>query len=196
MKTDFSINVHVNLGVTPEVVQLVTAILRPKGWYEPIVDEKPNDQVAAKETTAADEKPAKRASRQAVSKQADKGQADKTEDEVKPNDEDTAKESGQADKPQADKAEDKAKSLTEEDVRAAMHQTRLRIEGEDYKENTSGELYKKYHKALSTQFKSIATFLGAEKPSLLPADKRQAFIDECAKLKILDDGTIGNELPF
>ena len=127
MKTDFSINVHVNLGVTPEVVQLVTAILRPKGWYEPIVDEKPNDQAAAKESG------------------------------------------------QADKAEDKAKSLTEEDVRAAMHQTRLRIEGEDYKENTSGELYKKYHKALSTQFKSIATFLGAEKPSLLPADKRQAF---------------------
>ena len=86
--------------------------------------------------------------------------------------------------------------MTEEDVRAAMHQTRLRIEGEDYKENTSGELYKKYHKALSTQFKSIATFLGAEKPSLLPADKRQAFIDECAKLKVLNDGTIGNELPF
>lgn len=77
-----------------------------------------------------------------------------------------------------------------------MHQTRLRIEGEDYKENTSGELYKKYHKELSTQFKQIAAFLGAEKPSLLPADKRQAFIDECAKLKVLNDGTIGNELPF
>lgn len=168
MKTDFSINVQVNLGVTPEVVQLVTAILRPKGWYEPIVDEKPNDQAAAKETTAEDEKP--------------------TRQTKKPKTESRAT--------QADKTEDKTKSLTEEDVRAAMHQTRLRIEGEDYKENTSGELYKKYHKALSTQFKSIATFLGAEKPSLLPADKRQAFIDECAKLKILDDGTIGNELPF
>lgn len=194
MKTDFSINVHVNLGVTPEVVQLVTAILRPKGWCAPIVDDRPNNQVEAKETPAEDEKPASQTRRPKTESRA--AQTGKTEDEVKPNDQDTAKESGQANEPQADKAEDKAKSLTEEDVRAAMHQTRLRIEGEDYKENTSGELYKKYHKALSTQFKSIATFLGAEKPSLLPADKRQAFIDECAKLKVLDDGTIGNELPF
>ena len=194
MKTDFSINVQVNLGVTPEVVQLVTAILQPKGWCAPIVDDKPNNQIAAKETTAADENPARQKKKPKTESRA--AQTDKTEDEVKPNDQDTTKESGQADEPQADKAEDKAKSLTEEDVRAAMHQTRLRIEGEDYKENTSGELYKKYHKALSTQFKQIAAFLGAEKPSLLPADKRQAFIDECAKLKVLNDGTIGNELPF
>lgn len=194
MKTDFSINVQVNLGVTPEVVQLVTAILQPKGWCAPIVDDKPNNQVEAKETPAEDEKPASQTRKPKTESRA--VQTGKAEDEIKPNGQDTAKESGQADEPQADKTEDKAKSLTEEDVRAAMHQTRLRIEGEDYKENTSGELYKKYHKALSTQFKSIATFLGAEKPSLLPADKRQAFIDECAKLKILDDGTIGNELPF
>lgn len=194
MKTDFSINVQVNLGVTPEVVQLVTAILQPKGWCAPIVDDKPNNQVEAKETPAEDEKPASQTRKPKTESRA--AQTGKAEDEVKSNGQDTAKETTAADEPQADKAEDKAKSLTEEDVRAAMHQTRLRIEGEDYKENTSGELYKKYHKALSTQFKSIATFLGAEKPSLLPADKRQAFIDECAKLKILDDGTIGNELPF
>jgi hypothetical protein len=189
MKTDFSINVQVNLGVTPEVVQLVTAILQPKGWCAPIVDDKPNNQVEAKETPAEDEKPASQTRKPKTESRA--AQTGKAEDEVKPNGQDTAKESIQA-----DKTEDKAKSLTEEDVRAAMHQTRLRIEGEDYKENTSGELYKKYHKELSTQFKQIAAFLGAEKPSLLPADKRQAFIDECAKLKILNDGTIGNELPF
>lgn len=58
MKTDFSINVQVNLGVTPEVVQLVTAILQPKGWCAPIVDDKPNNQIEAKETPAEDEKPA------------------------------------------------------------------------------------------------------------------------------------------
>lgn len=187
MKTDFSINVQVNLGVTPEVVQLVTAILQPKGWCAPIVDDKPNSQVEAKETPAEDEKPASQTRKpKTESRAAQTGKAEESRQADKP----------QADEPQADKTEDKAKSLTEEDVRAAMHQTRLRIEGEDYKENTSGELYKKYHKELSTQFKQIAAFLGAEKPSLLPADKRQAFIDECAKLKILDDGTIGNELPF
>lgn len=187
MKTDFSINVQVNLGVTPEVVQLVTAILQPKGWCAPIVDDKPNNQVEAKETPAEDEKPASQTRKPKTESRAT--QTDKAE-------ESRQADKPQADEPQADKTEDKTKSLTEEDVRAAMHQTRLRIEGEDYKENTSGELYKKYHKALSTQFKSIATFLGAEKPSLLPADKRQAFIDECAKLKVLNDGTIGNELPF
>lgn len=182
MKTDFSINVQVNLGVTPEVVQLVTAVLQSSSRQA--------DNGQANEPSA-DEKPAMQTRKPKTENRA-AAQPDKAEDEVKPNDQDTAKESGQAEAP----AEDKAKSLTEEDVRAAMHQTRLRIEGEDYKENTSGELYKKYHKALSTQFKSIATFLGAEKPSLLPADKRQAFIDECAKLKVLSDGTIGNELPF
>lgn len=187
MKTDFSINVQVNLGVTPEVVQLVTAILQPKGWCAPIVDDKPNNQVEAKETPAEDEKPASQTRKpKTESRAAQTGKAEESRQADKP----------QADEPQADKTEDKAKSLTEEDVRAAMHQTRLRIEGEDYKENTSGELYKKYHKELSTQFKQIAAFLGAEKPSLLPADKRQAFIDECAKLKVLNDGTIGNELPF
>lgn len=187
MKTDFSISVHVNLGVTPEVVQLVTAILQPKGWCAPIVDDKPNNQVEAKETPAEDKKPASQTRKpKTESRAAQTGKAEESRQADKP----------QADEPQADKAEDKAKSLTEEDVRAAMHQTRLRIEGEDYKENTSGELYKKYHKELSTQFKQIAAFLGAEKPSLLPADKRQAFIDECAKLKVLNDGTIGNELPF
>ena len=180
MKTDFSINVQVNLGVTPEVVQLVTAVLQSSSRQA--------DNGQANEPSA-DEKPASQTRKPKTESRA--AQTGKAEDEVKPNGQDTAKESIQA-----DKAEDKAKSLTEEDVRAAMHQTRLRIEGEDYKENTSGELYKKYHKALSTQFKSIATFLGAEKPSLLPADKRQAFIDECAKLKVLNDGTIGNELPF
>lgn len=181
MKTDFSINVHVNLGVTPEVVQLVTAVLQSSSRQA--------DNGQANEPSA-DEKPARQTRKPKTESRA--AQTDKAEDEVKPNDQDTAKESGQAEAP----AEDKAKSLTEEDIRAAMHQTRLRIEGEDYKENTSGELYKKYHKELSTQFKQIAAFLGAEKPSLLPADKRQAFIDECAKLKVLSDGTIGNELPF
>lgn len=176
-----------NLGVTPEVVQLVTAILQPKGWCAPIVDDKPNNQVEAKETPAEDEKQASQTRKPKTESRA--AQTDKAE-------ESRQADKPQADEPQADKTEDKTKSLTEEDVRAAMHQTRLRIEGEDYKENTSGELYKKYHKELSTQFKQIAAFLGAEKPSLLPADKRQAFIDECAKLKVLNDGTIGNELPF
>lgn len=191
MKTDFNINVQI--GVTPEVVALVQAILgQPvkKQADEPV---KTNDQGCGQQMSNADMKPTRTARGQKEENEVT--QAIAPDNDKRQNDQNKAETNEPTnDKTQTDAQEDKP--LTEEDVRAAMHQTRLRIEGEDYKENTSGELYKKYHKELSTQFKQIAAFLGAEKPSLLPADKRQAFIDECAKLKVLSDGTIGNELPF
>lgn len=82
------------------------------------------------------------------------------------------------------------KELTEEDIRAAMHRTRQRFEGEDYKENTDSEAYKKYHKQLTGMFKQIAAVLGADKPSALPADRRASFIAECDALTIDDNGCI------
>ena len=93
-------------------------------------------------------------------------------------------------------AEAEQKPLTAEDVRAAMHKTRQRIEGEDYKENTDGEAYKKYHKPLTAQFKNIAALLGADKPSALPPDKIADFIEQCNGLQIMEDGTIGSNCPF
>ena len=92
--------------------------------------------------------------------------------------------------------DEKPKELTEEDVRAAMHRTRTRIEGEDYKENTDGEKYQKYHKQLTANFKNISALLGADKPSALPADKRESFIKQCDELVIGDDGTITTKVPF
>ena len=90
-----------------------------------------------------------------------------------------------------------AKPLTAEDVRAAMHRARQRIEGEDYKDNTQSEAYKRYHRQLTAEFKSIAALLGAEKPSALPEDQRAQFIAQCDELGIKDDGTIGvTKLPF
>ena len=82
------------------------------------------------------------------------------------------------------------KEPTEEDIRAAMHRTRQRFEGEDYKENTGSETYKKYHKQLTGMFKQIAAVLGADKPSTLPADTRAAFIAECDALILDDNGFI------
>lgn len=142
MKTDFSINVQVNLGVTPEIVALVNAILCHRPTVAP----------TAEETAPQNE--------------------------------------GQA------KAEAEQKPLTAEDVRAAMHKTRQRIEGEDYKENTNGDLYKKYHKPLTAQFKNIAALLGAEKPSALSPDKIANFIEQCNGLQVMEDGTIGSNCPF
>ena len=112
---------------------------------------------------------------------------------------DAAEEKPSKEQPEAPREADmnaSTKKLTEQDIRDAMHRTRQRIEGEDYKDNTDSELYKKYHRQLTGEFKRIATILGAEKPSALPADKRQAFINECNNLEVLPDGTIGTQPPF
>ena len=187
MKTDFSIDVQVNLGVTPELVRLVSAILSRKpttaqtdelitGTHAQI-KEKPEDTAPA-------------APRQPTTKQGEK-------EKDKPTD--TAKE----DNPQAaeghtpqGEAGQQPRERTEEDVRAAIHKTRQRIEGEDYKEHTDSDAYKKFHRQLTAQFKNISVLLGADKPSALPPEKRADFIQQCGFLQVLEDGTIGNTCPF
>lgn len=92
--------------------------------------------------------------------------------------------------------EEADKEYTEVDVRAAMERTRKRIEGEDYKENTSSEKYKKYHRQLTAEFKNIAAFLGSEKPSALPTSElRKNFCDQCDEL-ILENGQITCKIPY
>lgn len=212
MKTDFSINVQVNLGVTPEIVALVNAILCHRPTVAPTaeealdgngqVDNKPEDTTPAqpqqptnkrgrkkKEEAAADKpeptkEPAGDERQEAAANQAD---ANGEQEEAK------AEEAAPQDERRAEAEE---KPLTAEDVRAAMHKTRQRIEGEDYKENTNGDLYKKYHKPLTAQFKNIAALLGAEKPSALPPDKIASFMEQCDELRVMEDGTIGPKLPF
>lgn len=100
-------------------------------------------------------------------------------------------------KEEAASAKEKAdKEYTEVDVRAAMERTRKRIEGEDYKENTSSEKYKKYHRQLTSKFKSIAALLGSERPSALPTSElREKFCKQCDEL-ILENGVITRILPF
>lgn len=88
------------------------------------------------------------------------------------------------------KAEPKAKHPTGEDIRAAIDRTRKRFEGEDYKENTNGEGYKKYHRALAGIFRQIAMQYGADKPSLLAPDRRAEFIAECEALELDENGVI------
>lgn len=214
MKTDFSINVQVNLGVTPEIVALVNAILCHRPTIAPTaeealngngqVDNKPEDTAPAqpqqptnkrgrkkKEDAAADKpeptkEPAGDEQQEAAANEADANGEQQEANEAAPQDEGQAKAQAEAEQ----------KPLTAEDVRAAMHATRQRIEGEDYKENTNGELYKKYHKPLTAQFKNIAALLGADKPSALPPDKIASFIEQCGELKILKDGTIGTDCPY
>lgn len=222
MKTDFSINVQVNLGVTPEIVALVNAILSHRPTIAPTaeealdgngqVDNKPEDTTPAqpqqptnkrgrkkKEDAAADKpeptkEPAGDEQQEAEANEADANGEQVAEQEEAKAEEAAPQNEGQA-KAQAE-AEAEQKPLTAEDVRATMHKTRQRIEGEDYKENTNGDLYKKYHKPLTAQFKNIAALLGADKPSALPSDKIANFIEQCDGLQIMEDGTIGSNCPF
>ena len=224
MKTDFSINVQVNLGVTPEIVALVNAILSHRPTIAPTaekaldgngqVDNKPEDTTPAqpqqptnkrgrkkKEDAAADKpeptkEPAGDEQQEAAANEAD-ANGEQVAEQVAEQEEAKAEEDAPQNEGQAKaQAEAEQKSLTAEDVRAAMHKTRQRIEGEDYKENTNGEAYKKYHKPLTAQFKNIAALLGAEKPSALPPDKIADFIEQCNGLQIMEDGTIGSNCPF
>lgn len=105
-----------------------------------------------------------------------------------------------APKAEAPKTESSAVPLPEfptvNDVKDAMHATRERIEGAGYAENTSSEGYRKYHKALTAAFKTLAAEYGADKPSLLAPERRQGFIMACGDLTVKEDGTIGTDLPF
>ena len=216
MKTDFNINVQVNLGVTPEIVALVNAILCHRPTVVPTaeealdgnsqVDNKPEDTTPAqpqqptnkrgrkkKEEAAADKPEPTKEPAGDEQQEAAANEADANGEQVAKQEE--ANEAAPQDEGQA-KAQAEQKPLTAEDVRAAMHVTRQRIEGEDYKENTNGELYKKYHKPLTAQFKNIAALLGADKPSALPPDKIADFIEQCNGLQIMEDGTIGSNCPF
>lgn len=87
-------------------------------------------------------------------------------------------------------------SYTEEDVREAMHQCRLRIEGPDYKSDTTTPGYTRYHRALTVRFKELAQLIGYDKPSTLPAEHRKDFIDRCANIIVGDDGELTNNNPF
>ena len=218
MKTDFSINVQVNLGVTPEIVALVNAILCHRPTVAPTaeetldgnsqVDNKPEGTTQAqpqqptnkrgrkkKEEAAADKpeptkEPDGNEQQEEAANEADANGKQLAEQEDAKEEEAAPKDEGQAE------AQAEQKPLTAEDVRAAMHATRQRIEGEDYKENTNGDLYKKYHKPLTAQFKNIAALLGAEKPSALTPDKIADFIEQCNGLQVMEDGTIGSNCPF
>lgn len=220
MKTDFSINVQVNLGVTPEIVALVNAILSHRPTIAPTaeealngneqVDNKPEDATPAqpqqptnkrgrkkKEDAAADKPEPTKEPAGDEQQEAEANEADANGEQVAEQEKAKAEEAAPQNEGQAKaQAEAEQKPLTAEDVRAAMHKTRQRIEGEDYKENTNGEAYKKYHKPLTAQFKNIAALLGAEKPSALPPDKIADFIEQCNGLQIMEDGTIDSNCPF
>ena len=163
------VKVNVQIGVTPEVVSLVSAILNKPAAVEAPAAAAP---AAAEETT---QQPA-----------AKRGRPKKTEAPAEPE----APAAPAAAAPEAAPADtgdmpDEVFYPQEEDVRTAMHQARCRIEGEDYKDKPSDDL----HRAVTDVFKAIANDLsGQKKPSALPQELRQAFIDAARTVQQGDDG--------
>lgn len=100
-------------------------------------------------------------------------------------------------KPEAPASNDKT-AVSLEEVRAAMDRARKRIEGEDYKEKTTGESYKKWHRPLTDFFKKIAKEISGttDKPSMLPDDdSRRKFIAWSDAIIINSDGELDLDLP-
>lgn len=171
------LTINVTFGVTPEL----SAIAR--GWLgrqvresAPLAEiaEEPKEPVRAPKkakdvanTATAEEKPAEAKEKPLTEPQA----------------------------PEPEPTEGKA-GYSEEDVREAMHKCRLRIEGPDYKENTLAPGYVKHHRNLTQMFKNIASRLGYDKPSALPAELRKTFIDECEDIIVGDDGSLLTKVPF
>lgn len=176
-----TINVQVNVGVTPELASLV----------KPIVDHLQGARAveAAPAAPQPETKPAsKKTKQQPAADPAPEAPAATAE---------TTQEQPAAEAAPEPEAPAEEKEYTEVDVRAAMDRTRRRIEGEDYKDNTSSELYKKYHRALTAQFKQIAGVLGSDKPSALPSSElRGSFIRQCDELEIGEEGSIVTKCPF
>ena len=184
MKTDFSVHIHVDLGVTPELVALVNAVIGHRQM--PTVEATKPEPSASEQPEAA--APAKKRGRKAAPAPEVEAPAEEAAPEPEPE--------AEAEAP----AEAEPKQLTEQDIRDAMHRTRQRIEGENYKDETDGELYKKYHRQLTSWFKNTAALLGSDKPSALITEKGQdearQFIEECDRLEVLEDGTIGIKAPY
>lgn len=171
------INVSVNIGLNQELYGLLSAVLnRP--------------QVEAEAAAPAPKKP-RAAKPQQVENKPEPVKEEKPQPEPQPEPE-TAAPVEAAPAP----AEEAAKEYTEVDVRAAMDRTRKRIEGENYKEQTDSELYKKWHRRLTAYFKNTAAVFGAEKPSALPdSESRYKFIACCDAVYVKDDELV-EDCPF
>lgn len=171
---DFNINVNVRVSVTPETAALIGAMLQSMSTHAPApsLPEPTARPVEAPTAEVTNQAPAPAPAPETEQPAAAPAEATPTPE------------------PEAPKA------LTAEDIRAAMHRTRQRIEGEDYKDNTNSEGYKKYHRQLTGTFKGIAAFLGADKPSALPADMIPGFITACDELYLDEYGEIKSKVPF
>lgn len=175
------INVQVNVGLNAELYTLLSAVLnRPAQVAELPAAPKPNKPAKPQPKPEVANKPTE-----------DKAAAAMPEPEAPANEPQPEPTPAPEPQPQNDK-----KEYTEVDVRAAMDRTRKRIEGENYKEKTDSEGYKRWHRTLTGWFKNTAAMFGAEKPSALPdSESRAKFIACCDAVTVKNDELV-EDCPF
>lgn len=184
------INVQVSIGLNSELSALLMSVVnRPA-------------QVAELPAAPRTKKPAKPQPEPEVTNQPTPtdGQATASEEpEPQPQPESAKPEPVQEPAPELEPqapAQEGTKEYTEVDVRAAMDRTRKRIEGENYKEKTDSEGYKRWHRTLTGWFKNTAAMFGAEKPSALPdSESRAKFIACCDAVTVKNDELV-EDCPF
>ena len=177
------INVQVNIGLTSELFTLLSSVVnRPAQLAELPAAPKPN-------------KPAKPQPKPKpeVTNQPTEGQAAAAVPEPQAPADEPQPEPAPSPEPQP---QDEKKEYTEVDVRAAMDRTRRRIEGENYKEKTDSEGYKRWHRALTAWFKNTAAALGAEKPSALPDSESRAKFIACCDAVYVKNDELTEDCPF
>lgn len=179
------INVQVNIGLNSELFALLSSVVnRPA-------------QVAELPAAPRTKKPAKPQPepKPEVTNQPNPTDGQATAAKPEPEPEAPAETAKPEPEPQAP-AQEGTKEYTEVDVRAAMDRTRKRIEGENYKEKTDSEGYKKWHRVLTGWFKNTAAMFGAEKPSALPdSESRAKFIACCDAVYVKGDELV-EDCPF
>lgn len=167
--TTFQLNIAVNIGVTDELKQLLTSIFTASGYA-------PTPIAANEAAPVEDPQPADNVATSAANVETSADNV-ATPAEVAPE-------------------QPAEKVYTERDVRDAMKRARRRIEGEDYKTNTTGELYTQWHSKLTEWFKQTAAAYGSDKPSTLPdSESRRKFIEECDAV-IIDGANLTLPVPF
>lgn len=163
------INVSVNIGVNQELYGLLSSLLNLPQAEAETAAPTPRKQRTAKTQPVVEKEP------------------------------ETAKNETPEPQPVSVPAENttqETKEYTEVDVREAMDRTRKRIEGENYKEQTDSELYKKWHRCLTAFFKNTAAVFGSDKPSTLPdSESRAKFIACCDAVYVKDDELV-EDCPF
>lgn len=159
--SNLKIDIAVNIGVTDELKQLLTSIFTREVTSCTARTPIATNEVAPVKLLVEDPQPADNVATSAAN-------VETSADNVATSAEEAAPE------------QPTEKIYVEKDVRDAMDRARRRIEGEDYKTNTTGELYTQWHLKLTAWFKQTAAAYGSDKPSTLPdSESRRKFIEKC-----------------